>query len=448
MAGNPLYARLGLTVVPQGTASTLALTFGGLALSDPQRTGLYGTTTQLGVVAGGTEIARFDQPATQFQSLGSLLATTFGQFGNQIRIGNLTGGPASGMIRWTGTDFEGYNGTVWQSFTATGTGTVTSVGLSGPTEFSISGSPVTTSGTLGFGWVNQSPNLVLASPAVSPGTPLFRQLVPLDLAGTPATNQILQATSGTTQAWVTVGGDASLSGGTLTLVTTGVTAGTYGSASQVGVFTVDSKGRLTSANSTTITIPAGQVTGLAAIATSGSASDLITGTVPNARLSAQVVLTTGSYPDPSWIPSLAGSKLTGPYTASGLTVGTSRLLGRTTAGSGAAEEIVAGPGLSMGAGSLDVNVDNVTIQIVSDTLQAVPGSTFAGHKYVVTVGDGSATSFVITHSLNTRAVICSVRDTGTNLFWLVDLEANTVNQVTLRFSIPPSLNQFEVTVIG
>jgi hypothetical protein len=65
-----------------------------------------------------------------------------------------------------------------------------------------------------------------------------------------------------------------------------------------------------------------------------------------------VVLTTGSYANPAWITSLAGSKLTGAYTADGLTMATARLLGRTTAGTGAAEEISVAGSLTLSAGVL------------------------------------------------------------------------------------------------
>lgn len=66
-----------------------------------------------------------------------------------------------------------------------GGGTVTSVGLALPNIFTVSGSPVTGSGTLTGSLVSQSQNLVFASPNGSSGTPTFRTLVAADLpAGT------------------------------------------------------------------------------------------------------------------------------------------------------------------------------------------------------------------------------------------------------------------------
>ncbi|MDE2029916.1 MAG: hypothetical protein KGI97_05050, partial [Alphaproteobacteria bacterium] len=93
---------------------------------------------------------------------------------------------------------------------ATNSGMVTSVGLSMPSEFSVSGSPVTSSGTLTVAKANQAANLIYASPiSGSAAAPAFRALVAADLPGS------------------------------------GVTAGTYGSASAIPVVTVDVAGRVT-----------------------------------------------------------------------------------------------------------------------------------------------------------------------------------------------------------
>jgi len=63
-----------------------------------------------------------------------------------------------------------------------GSGTVTSVGLALPAQFSVSGSPVTSSGTLTGNWVSVAANLVLAGPASGgAATPAFRALAAADI---------------------------------------------------------------------------------------------------------------------------------------------------------------------------------------------------------------------------------------------------------------------------
>lgn len=61
------------------------------------------------------------------------------------------------------------------------TGTVTSVALSLPAQFSVSGSPITTNGTLTAAWANQSANQVLAGPTTGSAVPAFRALVAADI---------------------------------------------------------------------------------------------------------------------------------------------------------------------------------------------------------------------------------------------------------------------------
>ena len=73
----------------------------------------------------------------------------------------------------------------------TGGGSVTSVGLSLPSIFTVSGSPVTTSGTLTGNLASQTANFFFAAPNGSAGTPTFRAIVAADV---PTLNQ---NTSGT-----------------------------------------------------------------------------------------------------------------------------------------------------------------------------------------------------------------------------------------------------------
>ena len=62
-----------------------------------------------------------------------------------------------------------------------GAGTVTSVGMTVPTGFSVAGSPVTTTGTLAVSLDSQTKNKVLASPTSSSGIPSFRLLDASDI---------------------------------------------------------------------------------------------------------------------------------------------------------------------------------------------------------------------------------------------------------------------------
>lgn len=63
-----------------------------------------------------------------------------------------------------------------------GLGTVTSVAQTVPSEFSVAGSPVTTSGTLAISKATQTANTVWAGPTTgADATPAFRALVAGDL---------------------------------------------------------------------------------------------------------------------------------------------------------------------------------------------------------------------------------------------------------------------------
>lgn len=62
-----------------------------------------------------------------------------------------------------------------------GSGTVTSVALTMPSDFSVAGSPITTSGTLAVTAASQAANLVKASPNGSSGVPTYRNLVTADV---------------------------------------------------------------------------------------------------------------------------------------------------------------------------------------------------------------------------------------------------------------------------
>lgn len=77
-----------------------------------------------------------------------------------------------------------------------GEGTVTSVAMTVPTGFSVTGTPITSSGTLAVALDSQAKNKVLASPTSSSGIPSFRVLDASDIPSLPAS----KITSGTLDA--------------------------------------------------------------------------------------------------------------------------------------------------------------------------------------------------------------------------------------------------------
>lgn len=70
-------------------------------------------------------------------------------------------------------------------------------------------------------------------------------------------------------------------------------------------------------------------------------------------------------------------------------------------------------------------------------------------KFTTNIGDGSATSYTVTHNFNTRNVQVSVfYNSGNYDDVLVDVQRSSVNAVTIIFSTAPTSNQFSVVVIG
>jgi len=70
-------------------------------------------------------------------------------------------------------------------------------------------------------------------------------------------------------------------------------------------------------------------------------------------------------------------------------------------------------------------------------------------KGTATIGDGSATSFTLTHNFNSRNVLVQVfRNSGNYDEVEVEKRRNNVNSVDLLFAEAPTLNQFNVVVMA
>jgi hypothetical protein len=134
-------------------------------------------------VANGTDYRAFTFSGVAFASTGFLVNGAGGVGAANIALANITGSTqclqanSGGLVTGTGV--------------ACNAGTVTSVALSLPSIFTVSGSPVTTTGTLTAALASQSAALVFASPSGGAGAPTFRKInlsTDLDANTVPAAN--------------------------------------------------------------------------------------------------------------------------------------------------------------------------------------------------------------------------------------------------------------------
>ena len=95
--------------------------------------------------------------------------------------------------------------------------------------------------------------------------------------------------------------------------------------------------------------------------------------------------------------------------------------------------------LAVGAGN---GISVLTNTVAIDTAVVVS-------KYNASIGDGSATSYTVTHNLCTRDVQVTIYDnTAPYAEVIADVQHTTTNTITLLFSVAPTSNQYRVVVQG
>lgn len=159
----------------------------------------------------------------------------------QVTFENL-GAPSDNNVRWvtngtagspcTGSGSGAYAfrvGSIWNCTTGApggggGGGSVSSVGLSVPAPFSVSGTPITTSGTLALSWATgQAANRFLASPNGTSGPVGLRAIVPADfITGSVTVSRCLHTnSSGLVEV---AAGDCGVAGGSVSSFSAGALA--------------------------------------------------------------------------------------------------------------------------------------------------------------------------------------------------------------------------------
>jgi hypothetical protein len=111
-------------------------------------------------------------------------------------------------------------------------------------------------------------------------------------------------------------------------------------------------------------------------------------------------------------------------------------VGIYTAGNGIAitdNVIAADPGTGITVNGSGINIDTAVVVT----------------KYAANVGDGTNTSYTITHNLGTKDVIVSIYDNSSPYAEVIcDVQHTSTTAITLLFSVPPTSNQYRVVVHG
>lgn len=128
---------------------------------------------------------------------------------------------------------------------------------------------------------------------------------------------------------------------------------------------------------------------------------------------------------------------TGTASATGLEISSDTVRIATDA-AGAGLTGGGGSALAVGAGTgITVNADDVAIN-----------TSLVAQKYNTSIGNGTNTSYTITHNLGTKDVIVQLRQNSDDVHVYADVVSTSTTQVTVTFATAPSSNAIRVTVIG
>jgi hypothetical protein len=137
---------------------------------------------------------------------------------------------------------------------------------------------------------------------------------------------------------------------------------------------------------------------------------------------------------------LTGANFTfAPKTDGGLNTGSSGAFVKLPTNSGLG---TTSDGLAVGAGTgITVSGGNVAINTADSNGRVT-------RRYATSIGDTSATSFTITHNLNSLDVIVQVYTNSDGSEVMADVSRTGVNTVSVAVASAPTTNQYRVVVVG
>lgn len=137
-----------------------------------------------------------------------------------------------------------------------------------------------------------------------------------------------------------------------------------------------------------------------------------------------------------------GTDTTGNYVAS---VTTSGALNGSASSEGAALALTVDSATTGQVGVVELATDAEALAGSSSTLAVTP-SGLAARSYTESIGDGTLTSFTVTHSLGTRNVMVQMYDASSYETVYAEVTRDTTSAITVRFNTAPAANDITVLV--
>lgn len=269
---------------------------------------------------------------------------------------------------------SGVTSSIQTQLNAKGSGSVTSVALSAPAFLTVSGSPITTSGTLTLTLANQSANTVFAGPTSGgAAAPTFRLLVAADIPSislTTGVSGVLPIANGGTNATTAPAARVSLNiderstfnNANYTVLSTDRYVAQVGTMTAPRVVTLPLASSVNAGQKLIIADESGTVTTTNLITITASGADTIDGTASKTIRSAYGEADLTSNGTNMWFRPVTGIGSGGTGLSTTPTNG-QVLIGNTTTNSYNLNTIAAGPGITVtnGAGTIQINNSSIGV---------------------------------------------------------------------------------------